>query len=77
VRHILWATLLTCAFAASSAAQEIRASGSTAVFSLASRWGQAYQKTGGARLDYRPVGSAAGLNDIRHESSTSRSPRRR
>lgn len=66
MRRILWATLLACALATSAAAQEIRGSGSTAVFSLVSKWGQAYEKAGGARLDYRPVGSAAGLNDIRH-----------
>ena len=66
MRHILWATLLTWAFAGSAVAQDIRGSGSTAVFSLMTKWSQAYEKTGGARLDYRPVGSAAGLTDIRH-----------
>ena len=67
MRRILLAAVLVCAFAASAWAQEIRGSGSTFAFPLMTKWIEAYEKTGGVRIVYRPTGSAAGLNDIRHE----------
>jgi phosphate transport system substrate-binding protein len=48
-------------------AQEVRGSGSTFAFPLMTKWIEAYEKTGGGNIVYRPTGSAAGLNDIRHE----------
>jgi phosphate transport system substrate-binding protein len=59
--------VLTCALAASAWAQEIQGSGSTFAFPLMTKWNEAYEKTGGGHIVYLPTGSAAGLNDIRHE----------
>jgi phosphate transport system substrate-binding protein len=66
MRRFLWALVLTCVLAASAAAQEIRGSGSTFVFPIMSRWIETYAKAEGWPVAYRPIGSAAGLNDIRH-----------
>jgi len=66
LRRILLATVLVCALAAPAWAQEIRGSGSTFAFPLMTKWIEAYEKAGGGRIVYRPTGSAAGLNDIRH-----------
>lgn len=67
MRRILLAAGLLCALAASARAQEIRGSGSTFAYPLVAKWIEAYEKTGGGRIVYQPTGSAAGLNDIRHE----------
>ena len=67
MRRIFWAAVICCALAASARAQELRGSGSTFAFPLMTKWIEAYGQAGGSRLVYLPTGSAAGLNDIRHE----------
>jgi phosphate transport system substrate-binding protein len=67
VRHILLAAGFICALAASASAQEIRGSGSTFAVPLMAKWIEAYEKKGGGRVVYQPTGSAAVLNDIRHD----------
>jgi phosphate transport system substrate-binding protein len=48
-----------------AAAQQIRGSGSTFVFPVLAKWSQAYHETGRTGIEYQPIGSGAGITEIR------------
>ncbi|MFC5523539.1 phosphate ABC transporter substrate-binding protein PstS [Polaromonas jejuensis] len=65
----VFAALLLCAQAGVLNAQTITGSGSSAAAPIYQRWAQAYQKATGVGLAYEPIGSSAGLKQIRaHET---------
>src|SRR3954470_23904747 len=43
---------------------DLSGSGSTFAFPIVSRWAQAYEKQTGVRIQYQPIGSAAGVTEI-------------
>ena len=46
--------------------RSISASGSTAIQPLIDRWGKDYQKSHPMEVNYRPTGSGAGIDNLRH-----------
>ena len=48
-----------------AAAQELSGSGSTFIFPVMSKWLDAYEKASGVRIRYQPIGSSAGINEVR------------
>jgi phosphate transport system substrate-binding protein len=48
-----------------AAAQEILGSGSTFAYPILAKWSEAYEKISGVHLVYQPIGSAAGVTEIR------------
>jgi phosphate transport system substrate-binding protein len=52
--------------AAVAQTRSISASGSTAVEPLIDRWGQDYEKSHPLQVNYRPIGSGAGIDNLRH-----------
>jgi phosphate transport system substrate-binding protein len=65
--RILCAIILACVITTSVAAQEITGSGSTFCYPLMTKWAESYAKIGGGHIVYQPIGSAAGITEIRHE----------
>jgi len=66
----VFAALLLCAQAGVLNAQTITGAGSSAAAPIYQRWAQAYQKATGVGLAYEPIGSSAGLKQIRaHETN--------
>jgi phosphate transport system substrate-binding protein len=67
----LVATLVATLFAAtvSSAAElDITGAGSSAAHPLYRTWSERYSKSGGAALDYRPIGSSGGIKQIKERA---------
>jgi phosphate transport system substrate-binding protein len=50
-----------------AAGQEILGSGSTFAYPILARWAEAYEKMSGVHLAYQPIGSAAGITEIRSD----------
>ena len=48
-------------------AQEILGSGSTFAYPVLTKWSEAYAKISGTHLTYQPIGSSAGVTEIRSE----------
>ncbi len=48
-------------------AQDILGSGSTFAYPVLTRWSEAYAKISGTHLTYQPIGSSAGITEIRSE----------
>ncbi len=63
--RLLIALALACAATFPAAAQQIRGSGSTFAYPILARWSEAYQKLNPATIQYHPIGSSAGLTEIR------------
>lgn len=63
-RIVLAAGLLFCA----STHAEIVGAGSSAAKPLYTKWAEYYAQSGGAKLNYQPVGSSAGLKQIRERA---------
>ncbi len=67
----MWRFLSVCAvllFSAGAAnAQAFLGSGSTFCYPVLTAWAAAYEKATGVQLTYQPIGSAAGITEIRHE----------
>jgi phosphate transport system substrate-binding protein len=57
--------LLGLASALPAAAQELSGSGSTFIFPIMSKWIDEYEKASGAQIGYQPIGSSAGIVEIR------------
>ena len=57
--------LLGLAFALPAAAQELFGSGSTFIFPIMSKWIDEYEKASGVQIGYQPIGSSAGIEEIR------------
>ncbi len=60
------AIVLICALTSSALAQDILGSGSTLCYPVMAKWIEAYEKISSARIVYQPIGSGAGINEIRH-----------
>jgi phosphate transport system substrate-binding protein len=54
-----------CTFAIPASAQQLRGSGSTFVYPVMAKWAVAYEKASGAHVTYEPIGSSAGIKDVR------------
>src|SRR5271165_1428736 len=52
--------------AATASIRSISASGSTAIEPLIDRWGKDYEKSHPLQVNYRPTGSGAGIDNLRH-----------
>ncbi len=61
----LMALLFALAGAFPAAAQELSGSGSTFIFPVMTKWLDAYEKASGVRIRYQPIGSSAGIGEIR------------
>jgi len=61
----VFAALFLCVQAGVLNAQTITGAGSSAAAPIYQRWAQAYQKATGVGLAYEPIGSSAGLKQIR------------
>ncbi len=46
-------------------ATELRGAGSTFAYPVVTRWSEAYQGLSGVRVEYHPIGSSAGMTEIR------------
>jgi len=57
--------LLGLACASPAAAQELFGSGSTFIFPIMSKWIGEYEKASGVQIGYQPIGSSAGIEEIR------------
>ena len=67
MRHMVSAILFACVFATAADAQAILGSGSTFCYPVMTKWVEAYEKLSGAHIVYQPIGSSAGITEIRHE----------
>ncbi len=72
VKHLRTFTVLCWILAAGvpAAAAEITGAGSTFVYPVLSAWAEAYQKTGGAGLNYQAAGSGSGIDRIVNGTAT-------
>ena len=57
-------SLVSCA-ASPTFAQELKGSGSTFVFPVMAAWTTAYEKTAGIHVGYQPIGSSAGIEEVK------------
>ncbi|HEY2618311.1 MAG TPA: phosphate ABC transporter substrate-binding protein PstS [Acetobacteraceae bacterium] len=57
--------LLALTSALPAAAQALFGSGSTFIFPIMSKWINEYEKATGAQIGYQPIGSSAGIEEIR------------
>src|SRR5271166_2644965 len=57
--------LLGLTFALPATAQELFGSGSTFIFPIMSKWIDEYEKASGVQIGYQPIGSSAGIEEIR------------
>lgn len=64
-RHLLFVSLLLCAVSSHVAASEIVGAGSSAAKPLYSKWAQVFSQQTGISLNYQPVGSSAGIKQIK------------
>src|ERR1700729_1522815 len=62
---LLIGLVLCCATIFPAAGQQIHGSGSTFVYAALAKWSEAYQRTRGVCVEYQPIGSSAGLTEIR------------
>ena len=60
----LAAAVLSLLVAASASAQDLRGSGSTFLFPVMTKWVEAYKAAKGIGVDYQPIGSSAGMNEV-------------
>jgi phosphate transport system substrate-binding protein len=67
MRFALFALALVGALSTSATAQEIAGSGSTFCYPMVAKLAAAYEKIGGARISYQPIGSALGITEIGHD----------
>ncbi len=67
MRPILWliALAIGCMIALPARAQQLIGSGSTFVYPVMSKWAVAYEKISGVHIDYKPIGSSGGIEEIR------------
>src|SRR6516162_7575035 len=67
VMRSMWLVLflLGLACASPAAAQELFGSGSTFIFPIMSKWIGEYEKASGVQIGYQPIGSSAGIEEIR------------
>jgi phosphate transport system substrate-binding protein len=63
--RLLLAVLFCVAQVHASAAEEISGSGSTFAFPVVAGWADAYAKATGTQIKYQPIGSGAGVSEIR------------
>ena len=63
LRVVLLMLGLGCAFPAT--AQELFGSGSTFIFPIMSKWIAEYEKASGVQVGYQPIGSSAGMVEVR------------
>ena len=63
----MWLVLLLLGLARASpaAAQELFGSGSTFIVPIMSKWIGEYEKASGVQIGYQPIGSSAGIEEIR------------
>lgn len=64
-RSFLLAACLALAVVRSVLGQEIAGSGSTFAFPIITRWADTYRSLSGIRIVYQPIGSAAGISQVR------------
>ncbi len=65
MRRIFGALLLIRVAASPASAQDILGSGSTFCYPLIVKWTEEYARVGGAHIVFQPIGSSAGLTEIR------------
>lgn len=69
LRLLALASAIYCAGVHGTArAQEISGAGSTFVFPLLAKWADAYKAESGISINYRPVGSGAGIRQIKSKT---------
>ena len=56
---------LCCSAALPAAGQQILGSGSTFAYPILTKWAETYQQLGHVQVQYQPLGSSGGLNEIR------------
>ena len=62
---VLVGAILAALVGRTATAQELSAAGSTFAFPVMARWAEAYQKEKGVHVVYEPIGSSAGIIDVR------------
>jgi phosphate transport system substrate-binding protein len=67
VQAFVCAVLVMCVTATPAAAQAVLGSGSTLCFPVMAKWIEAYRKVQGGEIQYQPIGSAAGMIEVRHD----------
>jgi phosphate transport system substrate-binding protein len=63
--RVLLAALFCAAVVHAATAEEISGSGSTFAFPVVAGWADAYAKATGTQIRYQPIGSGAGVSEIR------------
>ena len=66
MRQFVLAIMLACAATIPAAAQAIYGSGSTLCYPVMVKWAEAYEKQTGHHIVYQPIGSDAGITEIRN-----------
>ena len=61
----LIALAIGCMVTFPAGAQQLTGSGSTFVYPIMAKWAAAYEKGNGVRIDYRPIGSSGGVEEIK------------
>jgi phosphate transport system substrate-binding protein len=67
MRRLFSSLILLCLIVATARAEGISGSGSTLIHPVMVQWIKAYAGSGGAPIEYQPVGSAGGLSDVRND----------